>query len=104
MAQEVRNLARRSADGKKHNYYQKSQDSTLNGSNLAVNVSESLRKISSEFGNVTTLVVEILQPLKNADGIKQLNSVMSDMDSIVQKNASSSEENSRYTRIKCSSR
>lgn len=95
VAQEVRNLARKSADAAKNttSLIQKSQESTLNGSNLAINVSESLRKISSEFGNVTTLVVEISTAAKEqADGIKQLNSVMSDMDSIVQKNASSSEE------------
>lgn len=95
VAEEVRNLAQRSADAAKNTstLIQKSQESTLNGSKLAVDVSNSLQKISSEFGNVTTLVVEISTAAKEqADGITQLNSVMTDMDSVVQRNASASEQ------------
>jgi methyl-accepting chemotaxis protein len=95
VAEEVRNLAQRSADAAKNTstLIQKSQESTLNGSKLAVDVSNSLQKISSEFGNVTTLVIEISTAAKEqADGITQLNSVMTDMDSVVQRNASASEQ------------
>ncbi len=95
VAEEVRNLAQRSAEAAKDTseLIQKSQDSTQRGTSIASEVSENLQKIAEDFGSVSTLVVEISAAAKEqADGITQMNVVMSDMDSVVQGNASASEE------------
>ncbi len=95
VAEEVRNLAQRSADAAKDTsvLIQNSQDNTHRGSKIAQEVSENLQEIASNFENVSSLVVEISTASKEqADGITQINSVMTDMDSIVQGNASLSEE------------
>lgn len=95
VAEEVRNLAQRSAEAAKDTsmLIQKSQDSTSNGTSIADEVSENLQKIAEDFGSVSTLVVEISAAAQEqADGITQMNVVMSDMDGVVQGNASASEE------------
>jgi DNA repair exonuclease SbcCD ATPase subunit len=95
VAEEVRNLAQRSAEAAKDTstLIQKSQDSTHRGTDIADEVSENLQKIAQDFGSVSTLVVEISAAAKEqADGISQMNVVMSDMDGVVQGNASASEE------------
>ncbi len=95
VAEEVRNLAQRSAEAAKDTstLIQKSQDSTYRGTSIADEVSENLQKIAEDFGSVSTLVVEISAAAQEqADGITQMNVVMSDMDGVVQGNASASEE------------
>jgi methyl-accepting chemotaxis protein len=95
VAEEVRNLAQRSAEAAKDTsiLIQKSQESSNRGSQMAFEVSENLKNIASSSKAVSTLIVEISAASKEqADGITQLNSVMNDMDSVVQGNASASEE------------
>ncbi|MFP8488675.1 methyl-accepting chemotaxis protein [Gracilimonas sp. Q87] len=95
VAEEVRNLAQRSAEAAKNTseLIQRSQESSDRGSNVAEEVSENLQKIEKSIGSVSTLVVEISAASKEqADGIQQMNSVMSEMDNVVQGNASASEE------------
>lgn len=95
VAEEVRNLAQRSAEAAKDTstLIQKSQDSTNRGTSIAEEVSENLGKIATDFDSVSTLVVEISAAAKEqADGISQMNVVMSDMDIVVQGKASASEE------------
>lgn len=95
VAEEVRNLAQRSAEAAKDTsiLIQKSQESSSRGTLVADEVSENLQKIAQSINSVSTLVVEISAASKEqADGIQQMNVVMSDMDTVVQGNASASEE------------
>jgi chromosome segregation ATPase len=95
VAEEVRNLAQRSAEAAQNTseLIQKSQVSSERGTSVAAEVSENLEKIEKSIGNVSTLVVEISAASKEqAIGIEQMNSVMGEMDHVVQGNASASEE------------
>jgi len=95
VAEEVRNLAQRSAEAARNTseLIEKSQTSSERGANVADEVSENLQAISESINSVSTIVIEISEASKEqAVGITQLNSVMSDMDAVVQKNASNSEE------------
>lgn len=95
VAEEVRNLAQRSAEAAQNTseLIQKSQVSSERGSSVASEVSENLEKIEQSIANVSTLVVEISAASKEqAIGIEQMNSVMGEMDNVVQGNASASEE------------
>ena len=95
VAEEVRNLAQRSAEAAQNTseLIQKSQSSSERGSSVAVEVSDNLRRIEESIASVSTLVIEISAASKEqAVGIEQMNSVMAEMDNVVQNNASSSEE------------
>ena len=95
VAEEVRTLAQRSADAAQETakLIQKSQESSDRGAEMALDVSEKLEKIKDKTSNVNTLIGEISAASREqATGIEQLNSVMSEMDQVVQGNASSSEE------------
>ncbi len=95
VAEEVRNLAQRSAEAASNTseLIEKSQTSSQNGASVVKEVSENLESIKDSVTNVSTLVVEISAAGKEqANGISELNSVMSEMDKAVQGNASSSEE------------
>lgn len=95
VAEEVRSLAQRSAEAAQNTseLIQSSQESSEQGASVAAEVSENLKLIEKNASSVGALVVEISAASKEqATGIKQLNSVMSDMDTVVQGNASASEE------------
>lgn len=95
VAEEVRNLAQRSAEAARNtsDLIQQSQSSSERGTLVASEVSENLMNIEQSILKVSTLVVEISAASKEqAVGIEQLNSVMSEMDGVVQRNASNSEE------------
>lgn len=95
VAEEVRNLAQRSAQAAQNTseLIQKSQVSSERGTSVAAEVSENLEKIEKSITNVNTLVVEISAASREqAIGIEQMNSVMGEMDHVVQGNASASEE------------
>ncbi|SMO67378.1 methyl-accepting chemotaxis protein [Gracilimonas mengyeensis] len=95
VAEEVRNLAQRSAEAAKSTseLIQKSQENSDRGTGVAGEVSENLKKIEQSIGNVHTLVEEISAASKEQSvGIQQMNSIMSEMDHVVQDNASASEE------------
>lgn len=95
VAEEVRTLAQRSAEAARDTseLIQRSQSSSERGSSVALEVSENLKKIEESVSSVSTLVVEISAASKEqAEGIHQMNSVMSEMDHVVQSNASASEE------------
>lgn len=95
VAEEVRNLAQRSAEAARNTseLIQTSQENTVRGTDVANEVSENLQKIEENASSVSTLIVEISAASKEqAVGIKQMNSVMAEMDGVVQGNASASEE------------
>jgi ABC-type transporter Mla subunit MlaD len=95
VAEEVRNLAQRSANAARDTseLIEKSQQSTNRGANVAKEVSENLEQIKESVSQVSTLVLEIAAASKEqATGISEVNSVMNEMDKVVQQNASSSEE------------
>lgn len=95
VAEEVRSLAQRSAEAASNTseLIERSQNSSEKGASVVTEVSESLKKIEESVKSVSTLVVEISAASKEqATGIQQMNSVMAEMDNVVQSNASASEE------------
>lgn len=95
VAEEVRNLSQRSAEAAKDTsiLIQKSQENTYRGTKIADEVCDNLQKIAQDFGNVSNLVAEISAAAQEqADGITQMNTMMTDMDDLVHGNASASEE------------
>lgn len=95
VAEEVRNLAQRSAEAAKNTseLIQKSQASSERGASVAGEVSENLGQIEESITGVRGLIAEISAASKEqATGIQQMNATMTEMDNVVQGNASSSEE------------
>ena len=95
VAEEVRNLAQRSAEAASNTseLIVKSQHSSERGSAVASEVSENLNMIEDSIRNVSGLVSEITAASKEqAVGIQEMNTAMTEMDDVVQSNASSSEE------------
>lgn len=95
VAEEVRNLAQRSAQAAQNtsDLIKRSLDSSVSGTQVVKEVSESLSAIREATASVSTLVVEIAAAAKEqSSGIGQVNTAMSEMDKAVQRNASSSEE------------
>ena len=95
VAEEVRNLAQRSAEAASNTseLIVKSQNSSERGSAVASEVSENLNLIEDSIRNVSGLVSEITAASKEqAVGIQEMNTAMTEMDDVVQSNASSSEE------------
>lgn len=95
VAEEVRNLAQRSAEAARNTSHliNHSQESSVKGADVASEVSDNLVKIEQSISSINDLVMEIsTSSAEQAEGIQQLGEVMSDMDRIVQDNASSSEE------------
>lgn len=95
VAEEVRNLAQRSAEAAKDTseLIASSQNASERGGQVAEEVSTNLEKIEESIASVSTLVLEISAASREqAEGIEQMTTVMSEMDNVVQNNASSSEE------------
>ncbi len=95
VAEEVRSLAQRSAEAAQNTsaLIQKSQESSERGGTVVLDVSENLKKIEQSISGVHTLVTEISAAAgEQANGIQEMNSVMLEMDKVVQNNASASEE------------
>lgn len=95
VAEEVRSLAQRSAEAAQNTsaLIQKSQESSERGGTVVLEVSENLKKIEQSISGVHTLVTEISAAAgEQANGISEMNSVMLEMDKVVQNNASASEE------------
>ncbi|MDG5766766.1 methyl-accepting chemotaxis protein [Balneolales bacterium ANBcel1] len=95
VAEEVRNLAQRSAEAARitSELIENSQKNSESGFTMAEEVSEHLEEIKVSVNNGSELVVEIAAAAKEQSrGIDELNSVMREMDKVVQNNASGSEE------------
>ena len=95
VAEEVRNLAQRSSEAAQTTsaLIEKSQESAQNGVNVAGQAAKQLESIKESAQSVKTLLGEITAASKEqAEGIDQLNTAVCEMDRVVQKNASDSEE------------
>lgn len=95
VAEEVRSLAKRSAEAAKDtsSLILKSQENSQNGTVIAREAAENLEKIASSAGSVDAMIHEISAASKEqAVGISEVSSALSQMDQVVQNNASSSEE------------
>ena len=95
VAEEVRNLAQRSAEAARNTseLIAKSQENAGNGVNVADDVARQLKSIKESSTKVTTLISEITAASKEqSQGIDQVNTAVSEMDKVVQKNAADSEE------------
>jgi len=95
VAEEVRNLAQQSAEAAQNTsaLIEKSQAKAENGVSVSDEVSQQLASIQESSSKITTLIADISAASKEqAQGIEQLNTAVSEMDKVVQKNASDSEE------------
>ncbi len=95
VAEEVRSLAQRSAEAAQDTseLIQRSQESSERGALVVQEVSDNLKEINKSVNGVHTLVTEISAASgEQANGIREMNSVMLEMDKVVQNNASASEE------------
>lgn len=97
VANEVRNLAGRSADAAKEikKLVEESISQVDNGSNLVNRAGKSLEDIVNGVQRVTVLMGEIATASREqSQGIEQVNTAVSQMDSVTQQNASLVEESS----------
>jgi methyl-accepting chemotaxis protein len=95
VAEEVRNLARRSAEAAKNTsaLIEGSQLKAETGVAVAVAMAKHLQSIHDSFSQISTLISEIATASREqAQGIGQLNSAISEMDKVVQQNAATAEE------------
>jgi len=102
VAQEVRNLAQRSAEAAKD--IKTLIDDSVNridaGSRLAAESSESLTKIVASVAEVSAIVTEIATASnEQSNGITQVNRAVEQMDSVTQRNAAQVEETAAATTV-----
>ena len=96
VAGEVRNLAVRAADAAKNttSIIEETAKMIRDGSEIVSKTSEAFGKVAVSSSKVGTLVAEIAAASnEQAEGIKQINIAVSQMDKVVQLNAANSEEN-----------
>jgi len=97
VAEEVRNLAQRSAQAAKDTAAIIERNITLsvNGVSMTQKVSEALGEISAQAKKVNELMDEISAAgVEQAQGIEQINKAISQMEQVTQQNASTAEESS----------
>jgi len=95
VAEEVRNLAMRTADAAKNtaNLIDGTVKKIKNGSVIVSKTNEAFSKVSTGAEKVAGLVAEIAAAShEQARGIEQINKAVAEMDKVVQKNAASAEE------------
>ena len=95
VADEVRNLAMRSAEAAKEtsNMIQASVQNANTGVSITEEVAQSLNEIIDSVGKTTDLVTEISTACQEqAKGVDQINSAITQMEQITQSNAASAEE------------
>jgi methyl-accepting chemotaxis protein len=95
VAEEVRNLAMRSAEAAKNTarMIEESVKNSKNGVDIATEVSKVLEEIVGSVGKTTDLVSEIAAASQEqAQGIDQVNTAVAQMDKVTQQNAANAEE------------
>ena len=95
VAEEVRNLAQRSAEAAKNTacLIEGATKNAEAGVNVTSEVAKALSAIQESAGKVATLVAEIAAASKEqAQGIDQVNTAVSEMDKVVQQNAAGAEK------------
>ncbi len=100
VAQEVRNLAQRSAEAAKDikTLIDASVNRIESGSRLAAESSESLTQIVASVAEVSNLVTEIASAsVEQSNGISQVNRAVEQMDSVTQSNAAKVEQTAAAT-------
>jgi methyl-accepting chemotaxis protein len=95
VAEEVRNLAMRSAEAAKNtsNLIEQSVNNSRNGVQICSEVQKALDEIVTSIGKTTDLVGEIAAASnEQAQGVDQINTAISQMDKVTQQNAANAEE------------
>jgi methyl-accepting chemotaxis protein len=95
VAEEVRNLAQRCAQAARDTseLITQSQDNSEQGILVSSEVKKNLEQIQDSMKSVSSLVIEISAAAQEQSlGVKNINTAMTEMDNVVQKNASNSEE------------
>ncbi len=95
VAEEVRNLAQRSAEAAKNtaDLIQGSQEQAVQGVEVSQEVEKSLGEIGESVKKVAALITEVSQASdEQAQGIEEVNSAVSQMNTVTQQNAASAEE------------
>lgn len=95
VAEEVRNLAQRSAEAAKNtaNMIEESVKNAEEGVTISIEVSKSFESISGSVKKVNDLIAEIAAASQEqSQGIDQVNTAVAQMDKVTQQNAANSEE------------
>ena len=95
VAEEVRNLAMRSADAAKNtaNLIESTTKKVKGGSDLVEKTSEEFNKVAQSSGKVSVLVGEIdVASNEQSKGIEEINKAVAEMDKVTQQNAANAEE------------
>lgn len=95
VAEEVRNLARRAGDAARNTseLISESIDNTKHGAQIAADLASSLKEINQSAGQVAGILSEIAcSSVEQSRGIDQVNIAVSQIDRIIQANASHAEE------------
>ena len=95
VAEEVRNLAMRSADAAKNTaeLIEETVKKVSDGSKLVATTNDTFTKVAESTGKVGELVAEISEASKEqSSGIDQVNLAITEMDKVVQQNAANAEE------------
>ncbi len=95
VADEVRNLAMRAADAAKNTaeLIEGTVKKVNQGSNLVSTTNDAFKKVTESSGKVGGLVAEISEASsEQSNGIEQVNIAITEMDTVVQKNAANAEE------------
>lgn len=101
VADEVRSLAKRSADSAAHTaeIIEKNIVLTNNGREISADVSLALETIAMEFDNLNKIIREInAASEEQANGVKQINIAISQMETLTQQNASMAQETTDSSR------
>jgi len=95
VAEEVRNLAQRSAEAAKNTsvLIEESQQNSESGVKVSEDVAKSLNSIRETSGKVVSVIEEIAAASnEQSKGIHEINNAVSEMDKVTQRNAANSEE------------
>ncbi len=95
VAEEVRNLAMRSADAAKSTaqLIEGTVQKVSDGSDLVATTNEAFVKVAESTGKVGELIAEVTEASKEqSNGIEQVNIAITEMDKVVQQNAANAEE------------
>jgi methyl-accepting chemotaxis protein len=95
VAEEVKNLALRSAEAAKSTEYliEKSKQSSENGTEIALIVTEVFSNIKNSFKQINSIVDDIVDASnKQAAGVSQINSNISELNNVTQQSAANAEE------------
>ncbi len=101
VADEVRNLAMRAAEAASEtsNMIEKTGERVKTGANLVDRTTEEFNAVAENTAKISTLMTEIsVASSEQSEGVNQINSTITEMDTVIQRNAAAAEETAAATK------